>query len=31
MVSADDMKALARALKQAPRLRKLVGALGQRS
>jgi hypothetical protein len=32
MVSADDMKGLARALKEAPRLRKLVGGLvAQRS
>jgi hypothetical protein len=31
MMSSDDMKALARAMQQAPRLRKLVGALAQRS
>jgi hypothetical protein len=31
MMSADDMKALARALEHTPRLRKLVGALAQRS
>jgi hypothetical protein len=31
MMSADDMKALARAMQHAPRLRKLVGALAQRS
>ncbi len=31
MVSGDDLKALARAMKQTPRLRKLVGGLVQRS
>jgi hypothetical protein len=31
MASPDDLKALARAMKQAPRLRKFVGALAQRS
>jgi hypothetical protein len=31
MVSADDLKLLARALKEAPRLRKLVDGLAQRS